>query len=72
MNPGQAVVLYMDAYSQIQALDRVKPSLPMKPGNARTMTHDYYKRTGDDAVRRLGVLPGRLERPLLRNRLSEP
>jgi transposase len=43
--PDQAVVLCMDEKSQIQALDRTQPSLPMIPGRAGTMTHDY-KRNG--------------------------
>jgi len=43
--PEQAVVLCMDEKSQIQALDRTQPSLPIKPGRAGTMTHDY-KRNG--------------------------
>lgn len=43
--PEQAIVLCMDEKSQIQALDRTQPSLPMKPGRAGTMTHDY-KRNG--------------------------
>jgi transposase len=38
--PDQAVVLCMDEKSQIQALDRTQPSLPMKKGRAGTMTHD--------------------------------
>ena len=39
--PDQAVVLCMDEKSQVQALDRTQPSLPMKKGRAGTMTHDY-------------------------------
>ena len=42
--PAHAVVLSVDEKSQIQALDRTQPGLPMKPGRAGTMTHDY-KRT---------------------------
>jgi len=38
--PERAIVLSMDEKSQIQALDRTQPSLPMKPGRAGTMTHD--------------------------------
>ncbi len=41
--PEQAVVLCMDEKSQIQALDRTQPSLPLKPGRAGTMTHDYRR-----------------------------
>jgi aminoglycoside phosphotransferase (APT) family kinase protein len=44
--PDKAVVLCMDEKSQIQALDRTQPSLPLKKGRAGTMTHDY-KRDGD-------------------------
>lgn len=43
--PDKAVVLCGDEKSQVQALDRTQPSLPMKPGRAGTMTHDY-KRNG--------------------------
>lgn len=43
--PERAIVLCMDEKSQIQALDRTQPSLPMKKGRAGTMTHDY-KRNG--------------------------
>ncbi len=43
--PDKAVVLCVDEKSQIQALDRTQPSLPMKKGRAGTMTHDY-KRNG--------------------------
>ncbi len=43
--PEQAVVFSVDEKSQIQALDRTQPGLPMKPGRAATMTHDY-KRNG--------------------------
>ena len=46
MNPPErAVVLCVDEKSQIQALDRTQPGLPMKKGRAGTMTHDY-KRNG--------------------------
>ena len=43
--PDKAVVLCVDEKSQIQALDRTQPGLPIKPGKAGTMTHDY-KRNG--------------------------
>jgi len=43
--PERAVVLCVDEKSQIQALDRTQPSLPMKKGRAGSMTHDY-KRNG--------------------------
>ena len=43
--PDKAVVLCVDEKSQIQALDRTQPGLPLKRGRAGTMTHDY-KRNG--------------------------
>ena len=43
--PEHALVLSVDEKSQIQALDRTQPSLPLKPGRCGTMTHDY-KRNG--------------------------
>ncbi len=39
--PERAVVFSFDEKTQCQALDRTQPSLPMKPGRAGTMTHDY-------------------------------
>jgi transposase len=41
--PKHAVVLSVDEKSQIQALDRTQPGLPLKPGKAGTMTHDYIR-----------------------------
>jgi transposase len=41
--PDKALVLCVDEKSQIQALDRTQPSLPMKKGRAGTMTHDYKR-----------------------------
>lgn len=41
--PDKALVLCVDEKSQIQALDRSQPGLPMKPGRAATMTHDYKR-----------------------------
>src|SRR5215210_6484745 len=43
--PRQAIVLCVDEKSQIQALDRTQPGLPLKKGRCGTMTHDY-KRNG--------------------------
>lgn len=43
--PEHAIVLCVDEKSQIQALDRSQPGLPLKPGRCGTMTHDY-KRNG--------------------------
>ena len=41
--PDKAIVLSCDEKSQIQALNRTQPGLPMKPGRAGTMTHDYKR-----------------------------
>ena len=41
--PDEAMVLCVDEKSQIQALDRTQPGLPMKKGRAATMTHDYKR-----------------------------
>lgn len=41
--PERAVVFSFDEKSQIQALDRTQPGLPIKPGRAGTMTHDYKR-----------------------------
>jgi hypothetical protein len=43
--PAHAVVLSIDEKSQIQALDRTQPRLPIKPGRRQTMTHDYKRTT---------------------------
>src|SRR4029450_12367458 len=41
--PAHAIVLSVDEKSQIQALDRTQPGLPMKKGRAGTLTHDYKR-----------------------------
>jgi transposase len=41
--PAHAVVLSIDEKSQIQALDRTQPGLPIKSGRCQTMTHDYKR-----------------------------
>ena len=41
--PARAVVFSFDEKTQVQALDRTQPSLPLKPGRAGTMTHDYKR-----------------------------
>ncbi|RPF30329.1 hypothetical protein EDD92_0084 [Streptomyces sp. TLI_185] len=41
--PEKAVVLCVDEKSQIQALDRSQPVLPMMPGMPERRTHDYYR-----------------------------
>jgi transposase len=47
--PAGALVLCVDEKTQIQALDRTQPSLPIKPGKAARMTHDY-KRNGTTSL----------------------
>ena len=56
--PDQAVVLCMDEKSQIQALDRTQPSLPMTKGRAGTMTHDYKRHGTTTLFAALNVLTG--------------
>ena len=41
--PDKAAVLCVDEKSQIQALDRTQPGLPMKKGRCGTRTHDYER-----------------------------
>ena len=61
MNPPQkAVVLCLDEKSQIQALDRSQPSLPMKRGRAGTMTHDYKRHGTTTLFAALDVLSGKV------------
>ena len=43
--PAHSLVLSVDEKSQIQALDRTQPGLPIKKGRAGTMTHDYIRAT---------------------------
>ncbi|MDN5725024.1 MAG: IS630 family transposase [Propionibacteriales bacterium] len=58
--PEQAVVLCMDEKSQIQALDRTQASLPLKPGRAQTMTHDYKRNGTTTLFAALDVLTGKV------------
>ena len=50
--PEHALVLCCDEKSQVQALDRTQPGLPIKKGRAATMTHDYKRNGTTHAVRR--------------------
>lgn len=56
--PAHAVVLSVDEKSQIQALDRTQPGLPMKPGRCGTMTHDYKRNGTTTLFAALNVLEG--------------
>lgn len=56
--PAHAVVLSLDEKSQIQALDRTQPGLPMKPGRCGTLTHDYKRHGTTTLFAALNVLTG--------------
>jgi hypothetical protein len=56
--PCHAVVLSIDEKSQIQALDRTQPGLPLKPGKCQTMTHDYKRNGTTTLFAALNVLDG--------------
>jgi transposase len=56
--PAHAIVLSVDEKSQIQALDRTQPGLPMKKGRASTMTHDYKRHGTTTLFAALNVLDG--------------
>ena len=56
--PRHAVVLSVDEKSQIQALDRTQPGLPLKPGKAGNMTHDYKRNGTTTLFAALNVLEG--------------
>jgi len=56
--PEKAMVFSFDEKTQVQALDRTQPSLPMKPGRAGTMTHDYKRHGTVDLFAALNVATG--------------
>ena len=56
--PDRALVLCVDEKSQIQALDRTQPGLPMKKGRAGTMTHDYKRNGTTTLFAALNMLDG--------------
>ena len=58
--PAHAVVLSIDEKSQIQALDRTQPGLPMKKGRCGTMTHDYKRNGTTTLFAALNVLDGKV------------
>jgi len=58
--PEHAVVLSVDEKSQIQALDRTQPGLPMKKGRAGTMTHDYKRHGTTTLFAAFDVLEGKV------------
>jgi transposase len=56
--PAHAIVFSVDEKSQIQALDRTQPGLPLKKGRAGTMTHDYKRHGTTTLFAALNVLDG--------------
>jgi transposase len=56
--PAHAVVLSVDEKSQIQALDRTQPGLPVKEGRCATMTHDYERHGTTTLFAALNILDG--------------
>src|SRR5437667_987742 len=79
--PDKALVLCVDEKSQIQALDRTQPGLPMKKGRAGTMTHDYKRNGTTTLFAALNMLDGKVigtcmprhrHREFLRNQKTPP
>lgn len=61
LNPPQnAIVLCVDEKSQIQALDRTQPGLPLKPGRCGTWTHDYVRHGTTTLFAALELAQGRV------------
>src|SRR5271167_655098 len=58
--PDHAIVLSVDEKSQIQALDRTQPGLPMKKGRAGTVTHDYKRNGTTTLFAALNMLDGKV------------
>ena len=58
--PDKALVLCVDETSQIQALDRTQPGLPIKKGRCGTMTHDYKRNGTTTLFAALSILDGKV------------
>lgn len=58
--PDQAIVLCVDEKSQIQALNRTQPGLPLKKGRCGTMTHDYQRNGTTTLFAALDLLQGKV------------
>src|SRR5487761_221521 len=56
--PERAIVFSFDEKTQVQALDRTQPSLPMKPGRGGTMTHDYKRHGTTDLFAAMNITTG--------------
>jgi len=69
--PDRAVVLCVDEKSQIEALDRTQPGLPLKKGRAATMTHDYKRHGTTTLFAALDVKSGQVI-PLGTSRAAMP
>ena len=69
--PAHAVLLSVDEKSQIQALDRTQPGLPMKQGRCGTMTHDYKCNGTTTLFAALNVLEGTVIGRCMQRHLAE-
>ena len=58
--PARAVVFSFDEKTQVQALDRTQPSLPMKRGRGATMTHDYKRHGTTDLFAAMNIATGQV------------
>jgi transposase len=58
--PDRSLVLCVDEKSQIQALDRTQPGLPLKKGRCQTMTHDYKRNGTTTLFAALSMLDGKV------------
>ena len=58
--PDKAMVLSVDEKSQIQALDRTQPGLPLRVGHAGTITHDYKRHGTTTLFAALNIIDGRV------------
>src|SRR3989338_4781001 len=58
--PDKSIVLCVDEKSQIQALDRTQPGLPLKKGRCGTMTHDYKRNGTTTLFAALSMLDGKV------------
>jgi len=58
--PERAIVFSFDEKTQVQALDRTQPSLPIKPGRAGTMTHDYRRHGTTDLFAAMDIATGKV------------
>ena len=58
--PERAIVFSFDEKTQVQALDRTQPSLPMKPGRGGTMTRDYKRHGTTDLFAAMNIATGEI------------